>query len=179
MTREGPERFAFTAAVSALLYDRRAEALITAYKDENERRLAHELACLLAASLPDEWRQWADALTWVPADAQARRRRGFDHMQMVAVELGDMSGIACMGLLSKQPLADQRSLSRRQRRANVSGLFSLDLTPPGNLATEALPQRILIIDDVFTTGATLDAAVSALIGAGVSEVRAVTVARVW
>lgn len=175
MTRTGPQELAFSAAVAALAYDLRAQALVTAYKDGNERRLAGELAQLMAQALPLEWRLWAEALTWVPADGEALRRRGFDHMRLLADELSRRSGLTAAALLAKPGRGDQRALTRRERQANAGGLFTLLPLAEG----AALPRRVLLIDDVMTTGATLDAAAALLRRSGVGEVRVATVARVW
>ncbi|MCL2339975.1 MAG: ComF family protein [Actinomycetia bacterium] len=177
-TYQGPQRFAFSAARSALVFDPRSRALILSYKDGNERRLAGLLADLLYQSLPLEWRLWPEALTWIPADRPARQRRGFDHMRMLATELADRSGLAAYSLLRKRPRADQRQLGRKARQQNVSQLFEYD--PDQALAAvSGMPQRLWLVDDVFTTGATLDAAASVLRAAGIPEIRALTIARVW
>ncbi|MDR2956606.1 MAG: double zinc ribbon domain-containing protein [Coriobacteriales bacterium] len=176
-TRHGPEEFAFSSAISMLIYDDRAEAIITGYKDFNERRLALELASLLAQVLPLQWRRWATGLSWIPADRTALQRRGFDHMGMLANELASRTGIPLFDLLVKQGRADQRVLTRAERRENAFRLFNIK--PNTIKDNSVLPQRLILIDDVFTTGATLDAAATVLQAAGVSEIRTVTVARVW
>jgi len=131
------------------------------------------LASYLAAILPASWLTWADALVFVPADRAAKRRRGFDHLHEVADDLAYLTGLKLFDLLEKLPAADQRRLDREQRFINLSHAFLL--TAPAKL----LPQHIILIDDVFTTGATLDAAASALLMHGAEEVRVATIARVW
>ena len=198
MTREGLEQFAFEAAFCMLLYDQRSESLVRAYKDANERRLAALLAELLSQALPRDWRRWADYLSWIPADQLALRRRGFDHMSMIASYLSEYSGIPSIDLLQKLGRADQRQLSRAERRANAPQLFNIrDLSSTENLQDPAqrgpsqlnklqqprtspqMPKHLLLIDDVFTTGATLDAAATVLLAAGVQSIRVATIARVW
>ena len=176
MTRNGPEQFAFTEAMSVLDYDETVESIILGYKNGNERRLADELAAMLAGALPLEWRLWADGLTWIPADRLARQRRGFDHMQLVASLLAHKLGLPAYELLAKQTAADQRRLSRRSRRENASKLFSVKPDTADKLSKKA---NLLLIDDVFTTGATLDTAASVLNKAGFINVRTLTIARVW
>ena len=127
---------------------------------------------------PQDWTQWADALVYVPASPEALLRRGFDHMERVAEIVARRTGMALVhALVSCKGARDQRELGRGERLANRSGSFSLaaDAVPEA----DALPRRIVLIDDVFTTGATLSAAAHVLLDGGAHEVRAVTCCRVW
>ena len=65
---------------------------------------------------------------------------------------------------------DQRALGRSERAANVAGTFRV---------AARVPERVVLCDDVFTTGATLDAAAAALLSAGADAVRVAAVARAW
>ena len=133
----------------------------------------------ISPSLPlQDWTQWADALVCVPASPEALLRRGFDHMERVAEIVARRTGMALVhALVSCKGARDQRELGRRERLANRSGSFSLaaDAVPEA----DALPRRIVLIDDVFTTGATLSAAAHVLLDGSAHEVRAVTCCRVW
>ncbi len=125
-----------------------------------------------------DWTQWADALVYVPASPEALLRRGFDHMERVAEIIARRTGMALVhALASYKGARDQRELGRGERLANRSGSFSLtaDAVPKA----DALPRRIVLIDDVFTTGATLSAAAHVLLDGGAHEIRAVTCCRVW
>jgi ComF family protein len=169
--------FAFEQARCAVEFTELTRRVIIAYKDGGERRLAPVLARLLAGAIPLEWRRWADALTWVPADLRALRRRGFDHMELIARALSEQTGLRATATLVKQARADQRGLGRRQRRQNAGRVFAAAQTPPSPPCSQAT--RLILIDDVFTTGATLDAATRALRTAGIREIRVATIARVW
>jgi len=169
----GLVEFGFSQAVCALEFLDTAARLVVGYKDQHERRLAQTLALLIAEALPDEWVGWADALSWIPCDRRALRRRGFDHMRHIALELARITGLEARGLLRKSAVADQRDLGRAGRQENAGSLFSVN----GTLGL--LPTNLLLIDDVLTTGATLDAAACVLLGAGIGEIRVATVARVW
>ena len=133
----------------------------------------------ISSSLPlQDWTQWADALVYVPASPEALLRRGFDHMERVAEIVSRRTGMALVhALASCKGARDQRELGRGERLANRSGSFSLaaDAVPEA----DALPRRIVLIDDVFTTGATLSAAAHVLLDGGAHEIRTVTCCRVW
>ena len=125
-----------------------------------------------------DWTQWADALVYVPASPEALLRRGFDHMERVAEIVSRRTGMTIVhALVSCKGARDQRELGRGERLANRSGSFSLaaDAVPEA----DALPRRILLIDDVFTTGATLSAAAHVLLDGGAHEIRTATCCRVW
>lgn len=121
----------------------------------------------------EDWTQWADALAYVPASPEAVRRRGFDHMQRVATICAERVGLPlATGLEVRRRSLDQRELGRQGRIENKSGAFVAHCTGPA-------PARVIVIDDVMTTGATLSAATRALLDAGVDEVRVVVCCRVW
>ncbi|MDR2587237.1 MAG: ComF family protein [Coriobacteriales bacterium] len=177
--------FSFTHACCALEFSELTRRVILAYKDGGERRLAPLLARLIAEAVPLEWRRWADALTWIPADPQALRRRGFDHMELIAQALAARLGLHAQPTLIKRARADQRRLGRAQRGNNARALFQVrqqqapqeDLPP--HHSPHRLPSRLLLIDDVFTTGATLESATRTLLSSGAREVRVAAIARVW
>ena len=118
--------------------------------------------------VPPDWR--IDAVTFVPATLAAARYRGFDHAQLIARDVSRDLGIVCIESLARPKTRDQRALTRSQRIANLAGRFhALD---------RPMPNRLLLVDDVYTTGATLCAASDALLAAGCREVYCLTFARV-
>lgn len=167
--------FAFSAARCAALLAPPVSGAIVELKDGGERRYAALLADLLATA-SDGWLEPGDVLVPAPASPAALRRRGFDHAVDIARSLGRLTGNEVQLLLRASKGADQRALGRDARFANRASTFGL--AEPGGLATgRALPARVMLVDDVFTTGATLDAAARVLVQAGVGEVRALAVAR--
>jgi ComF family protein len=159
--------------------------MVVLYKNGNEHRLANLMSEYLFDCIPKHWFIWADCICWIPVDKKTLRRRGFDHMQVVAQELSAKLGLPAVHLLEKIPAKDQRKLSRQQRRQNLEGSFYYseqaqnDLESPGSQSKNHQPTNILLIDDVLTTGATLDIAAQTLLEAGAKEVRVATVTRVW
>jgi predicted amidophosphoribosyltransferase len=161
--------FAFEAVRCAGVLERPLSRLVTLHKDAAEMLLAPLLGTLAAQAIGD-WSDWPDAVVPVPPSPAALTRRGFDHTAHLAVEVATALDLPALELLAGRPRRDQRALSRRRRRENAAGSV---VTLPGAL----LPARVLVVDDVMTTGATVDAAARALLDAGAVAVRAVTVAR--
>ena len=155
----------------AVIWGKAGPSAVTSSEAERSREIS--------SSLPlQDWTQWADALVYVPASPEALLRRGFDHMERVAEIVARRTGMALVhALVSCKGARDQRELGRGERLANRSGSFSLaaDAVPEA----DALPRRIILIDDVFTTGATLSAAAHVLLDGGAHEIRTVTCCRVW
>lgn len=155
--------------LGALRYTDRTATLIKTFKDKGEQRLAANLAALVARCAPPSWPVWAQCVTFVTATKSARRRRGFDHMELVANELSRIWGVPCERLLAPPRAKDQRALGRLGRLSNMGDRFRVDGTPAAH--------RAIVIDDVLTTGATMDDACRALEAAGCA-CRSLVVARV-
>ena len=160
---------AFSQCRSVGLFMPPLSDLIVVYKDGGERRLTPVLGSLVVDRLA-EWAEWSDGIVPVPARPAARSTRGFDHMLGIARHVAARTGIALQRPLVAGNAADQRLLGRDQRRANAAGRYSVI---PG----VTCPRRPLLLDDVFTTGATLDACASVLVASGAEEVRAAVIAR--
>ena len=174
--------FSFSGARAAGSFDAAFSRIITAYKDLGERGLAEPIGRLMAAAAGPDWRAWADAVTFVPASRDAFIRRGFDHMHDVAKRFADHVRAPLFDVLIRDASSsvDQRALSREERRANAARSFTVAGGEKGMRLLAGLEGRhVILLDDVFTTGATLDAASRALLDRGVGEVRVCVLARVW
>ena len=143
---------------------------VVLHKDAGERRLGPLFGDMLAERIADEWLGWPDAITWIPATREAVIRRGFDHARALAVRVSVRTSTPLLEALGRCRARDQRSLGRKARASNAAGTFVSRCCPP---------PRVLLVDDVLTTGATLDAAASVLLDAGASAVRAAVLARAW
>lgn len=158
--------------------------MIRMYKDAGERRLAEPFAemlydAALHAQAEDAERfsgllARADALVFVPATARAFRRRGFDHMEAIARVLAELSGVPVLDALVKHGAGDQRAWGRLERLMHSHGAYEVVPDAFGSLAGA----RVLLLDDVITTGATVTAAAAVLRDAGADGVDALALARV-
>ncbi len=172
---------ALDRCLAATVFDGSVGRIVRAYKDGGERRLAAEIARIMLAAAVRAQREApgryggllvrADAVAFVPATAAAFRRRGFDHMELIARNLSGRSDIPLLDALVKHGSSDQRELGRSERLAKAFGAYEVVLPVRG--------KRILLLDDVITTGATMSAAASALKSAGASHVDGLAFARVW
>lgn len=150
------------------------DRMVRAYKDAGERRLATLIAQGMARAARAAWPQelaLLDCVAFVPCTPQAYARRGFDHMEAVARELAGLLDVPLDDVLARRSLKDQRDLGRLGRAANVQGTFAVLHRLDG--------QNILLVDDVFTTGATMGEAARALKARGAARVLGLTFARAW
>ena len=115
----------------------------------------------------------ADAIVPVPLDRGRRLERGYNQAELIARPLARLLGIPFRSdlLVRTRPRPNQLRLTRRERWGTVRGAYA---TLKGAQVDKL---RVLLVDDVFTTGATLDACSRALKGAGAARVVGLTVAR--
>ncbi len=163
--------YSFSAAVAVSSLERPLSRAITLYKDSGERRLARLLGEMLAQTL-EPWHGWPGAVVPVPATRRAVRERGFDHIEQLGSVVAHSMGVPLVRALDAPRARDLRALGRQARREEVTGAFSV-------VSGATIEPRILLVDDVLTTGSTLDAAASVLLGAGAEQVRAAVIARAW
>jgi predicted amidophosphoribosyltransferase len=111
----------------------------------------------------------ADILTWVPSTRRSEAERGFNPAEELARRLARALELRALPLLRKtRETADQAGLSGAGRRENLRGAFA---------ATGRVPERVLLVDDVMTTGTTVDECAAALKASGAKRVNVVTFAR--
>ena len=115
----------------------------------------------------------ADVVVPVPLHRQRERERGYNQAHLIARPLARKLGLTCRSplLVRTKPRPDKHILTLDERWSSVRGAFA---TRPG---TQVDNVRVLLVDDVMTTGATLDACAKALRGAGAKSVIGLTVAR--
>jgi ComF family protein len=161
----------FDAAYCFGSYEGVLRELIHLYKYGRVKTLAGPLGDLLAAALPRG--EPFDAVVPVPLHWRRQWQRGFNQSELLARVIARRCGIPVVRALRRvRPTLTQAGLSNTGRRRNVAAAFRCRGARP----VEA--RRILLIDDVMTTGATAAACALALKRAGARKVALLTVARV-
>ncbi len=162
---------AFTQAWSVFPYQTPLKEAITLFKYQGKLALAHPLTQAMIAALPAL--PPLDGIIPVPLHPQRLREREYNQSHLLAHRLSQELGIplflAC--LLRIRPTPPQTSLSRKARLTNLRKAFSV-----ANLAL-IKGKRILLVDDVFTTGTTLNECAKTLRRAGSGPVYGLTLAR--
>jgi ComF family protein len=161
---------AFDAAYSYGAYEGPLRGLIHILKYERVRTLAKPLAERLTTAYPLEQR--FDAVVAMPLHWFRYWQRGFNQAALLAKELARRRGIPVVRAVRRVRATEaQAGMTRARRRANVAGAFK---ALPGR-RLEGM--RVLLVDDVFTTGATANACARALKQAGAAYVAVLTLAR--
>jgi len=154
--------------VAAVPFAGRARDVLLGFKYGNRRQLAHHLAGLVVNRLVVEGFTAGDfdVVTWAPTSGRHRRRRGFDQAEVVARRIALQLGLPCKRLLEREGHIAQTGRPRSER-----------LHGPRFRASPATRgRRVLLVDDVVTTGSTLRSAEAALRQAGVSWVQRAAIA---
>lgn len=145
------------------------EQLLDNYKFSHQKANALVFADLLNEVLPD-FSQQSPVVTAIPTITPHIRMRGYDHVALVAKKLATARGLTYQQLLTRQNTTKQIGSSRQQRFENAKRAFTCVAKLPKD-------QPILLIDDVFTTGATLQYGAQALQKAGAERIWIAVIAR--
>ena len=170
----------FDFAISFGAYDGKLRKLIHLLKYEQLRPAANILGAKLAQSIAEASLAGAEPVLLIPVPLHRikRRLRGFNQSELIArgaeVHLDRARFRVKNGILRRvRPTVSQTGLTRHQRRENVRGAFLV--TKPAQLRDRA----VVLIDDVYTTGTTLNECARVLRKAGARQVVVATVARVY
>lgn len=155
----------FSKAMSFGLYENTLASAIHFFKFQRIRRLHRPLGDLLRGFDMSD----IDALVPVPLSVRGLRERGFNQSLLLAKSLADKVPLIMDGLLKKTDTPAQIGLSKNERRLNLKGSFTAERRFSG--------MRLLLVDDVMTTGSTVNECSKALLRAGAKEVQVLTLAR--
>ena len=158
---------------SPLVYKDMVRACIHRYKFTPVPALGQPLGLLAAQCALDHPELATDVVTWTPLSRKSLKKRGFDQAQLLAREVGRNLRVPVEALLEKSRETAQQSLleTPAQRKANALGAYRLR----ENAQVEG--KKILLVDDVVTSGATLSACAAELKRRGAAEVWCVTLAQ--
>ncbi len=142
-----------------------------AYKFGARKRLHVSLGRMAAERLRDTGLP-CDLITWVPMNREKTRRRGYNQSKILARSIARRTGMPCVELLREEGnRKSQRELGRRGRFINVLGRYRTVN------AARIRSSRVLLVDDVFTTGATINECARMLRQGEAAEVFSLTIAR--
>lgn len=152
-------------------YEGNVRKSLLRYKFYGARKNADAYGRLLAMKLQSDHPEGFDQLTWVPVSFLRKLRRGYDQVELLANAVGEELGMTPVRLVKKirhnRPQA--RITGAAQRRANVLGAYRME-------ETDISGKRILLLDDILTTGATAGEVGRVLLTAGAKEVHCAAVA---
>lgn len=160
----------FVKARAPFIYDGEIRSAIQRLKFNGEKYIAKSLAYYLVSA----YRQLevdADYIVPIPASSKRLKQRGYNQAELLARELASKVGVACsINLVKSIDTAKQSNVNISERKSNVENVFTVK-------DRKLFKGKIIVlVDDVFTTGATVDSASKALRKAGAKAVFVITVA---
>ncbi len=176
MNAQGLDSFPFTRIASAVHIDDDTKRLVTLFKDHDEHRLASMLAETMCRYIDPSWYKDAEkhdelTITYIPSTKEALRRRGFDHMEKISMLIAANTELDLIDVFERPNSKDQRKLTRKQRAENMQQKFKIH-----DGAT--IRRRMMVVDDICTTGSTLFGAALSLKSAGCEEIYGLTFGKV-
>ena len=161
----------FTTCISPFYYVGIVRDSILKFKFSRRQSYASVYAGFCARLIRERLEGKYEIITWVPVSRKRRAKRGFDQSELLAKAISKELGVPCTKMLIKKRHTPPQSTFTgiERRRANVSGAFK-------SFGNDITGKRILLIDDILTTGATLSECSRVLLMAGADDVVACTVA---
>ena len=158
--------------VAVWYYERYVRASLLRYKFSGARSYASGYGRLLAMRIWQEYPDGFDVLTWIPVSRLRKFRRGYDQVELLANAVGRELDVKPVSTLKKIRNNRQQSGIRDAavRRANVLGVYRI------KDPEVVRGKRVLLLDDILTTGATASEAARVLLTAGAEEVHCAAVA---
>jgi ComF family protein len=167
-----PDSFAFDQAWSVCLYNETAQKLLHAFKYNSKTSLTKTFVPLMIDFIDRHHipLQQFDMIVPIPLHPVRLRERGYNQSTLLSLTLSQHYGMMHIEnvLLRQKMTPTQTELGAKQRWTNMEGAFKI------KNPTDVTAKRVLLIDDLYTTGATLDSAAQALRAAGAAEVGVLT-----
>lgn len=173
--KSGKRKYPFLDSFNAVwYYEGDVRKSLLRYKFHNTPQLSVSYSSLLAKKLKREGPKDIQIITWVPVSRRRKFFRGYDQSQLIAEGIGRELGIPSVPLLQKvrNNIKQSRLHSAEARLANVSGAYHVISDHPFQGA------KIILVDDILTTGATVQECAKILKLAGAGEVHCAAVAAV-
>ena len=162
----------FTKAYSCVEYDDQMKQLVYKLKYGKQRHIAYHLAEIMTEKLRKQGAEGIDIIVPVPLHKNKLRKRGFNQAELLAKYIGKSMdwSFSSRNLVRIRDTSSQNELNKEERRDNVKNAFrvvSMD---------EFENKRILLVDDIYTTGSTIDACCIELLKSKPREILVITFA---
>ncbi len=163
----------YSVCVSPLFYEGSVREAILRFKFRDATSYAGLFGKLIADCIRENLSNRYDLISWVPLSAKRLKKRGYDQAMLLAMAAAlELDDVAVETLVKHTDVPAQSGMgSAEKRRANISGSYSV------SDAELIAGKRVLLIDDIVTTGSTLSECARMLRGAGASDVVCATLAR--
>jgi len=161
--------FSFSNNYSLFIYSGMIKELLYQYKFNNEKHLSVVFSELIYRYLSINCQ---DQFTLVPAPSRksGKRHRGWGHVEIIALILKNHYKVPTLFCLKRKGETTQKTLNYEGRLTNLNGKIYIKKN------RIVLPEKIIILDDIFTTGATIEQCSKVLRNGGAKEIRSLTVA---
>lgn len=155
-------------------YEGDVRSSILRFKFRKAIHLAPKFGALLGMKLLEQGPEQIDVLTWVPVSTFRRFQRGYDQCELLAKALGEELSLPHRKVLRKirNTPPQSRLTSASARRANILGAYKVVKN------VDLQGKRVLLLDDIYTTGATMNECARVLLTAGAKEVHGIAIAAV-
>lgn len=160
----------FSRARQAGIYDGALKELIHLLKFYGKRKAADLLFKFIIENIEDEYLQWPDVIVPVPLSKKVLMERGFNQTEIIGKKIAKHKNKSFLNVIKKtKETLPQNKLGREERLKNLRGAFETNFS--------FKEMKVLIIDDVYTTGATMNEIAKVVLKNGASEVRCLSIAR--
>ncbi|MDO5425658.1 MAG: ComF family protein [Eubacteriales bacterium] len=156
----------YTRGICAVSYEGAMRNAVGRFKYQNKRCYAEFFTEIMWKAAEKHLRIWKpDVVIPIPLHPKRRKKRGFNQAYLLAKPIGERLGVPVLehGLLRTVPTSPQKNLDRKKRQINLKRAFKIG-------ADDVKLKRVLLVDDIYTTGSTIDAAAMVLRRAGAKEV---------
>lgn len=169
------KKTSFKGNVAVVSYSQIAQTLIFRYKYKEKRFIGYHMAEMMADLLLGTWISDVDCIIGVPSSPRRRQIRGYCQMALIADYLGEFTGLEVIqdALIRTRDTPRMKELNRQARSTALQKCFAVK--KPGQISGK----KVLLVDDIMTSGATLEACSEILLSVGVSEVYTMTFATVF
>ncbi len=163
-----------TSCTAPLYYEKYVRKSLHRFKFSSRKNYAEIYAPMLAESIRKEFEDGFTVLTWIPVSKKRLRQRGYDQAELLAIEVGKLLDMKPVKLLEKNTDTKAQSAignEAEKRKINILGAYSVC---NNELVENA---KILLIDDIFTTGSTMSESAKTLLRGGADCVMGACVAK--